>query len=224
MVSYIDKQALCASGRPSLQAIGKKHNTDKSTRDRTCNYSYLDIYQLYFDHVRNMDVNILEIGARHGNSLKTWNEYFDKPKVYSIELNEKWGKKLKSQGHNVEIGCQTDKTVIDKVAAQCLTETKRGFDIVIDDGSHLSNHIKKTFDLLWVSVEKRGLYIIEDLYQSYRDKTMVMGQMGSEMKKNDRKILDDFFSKTINKVDDKCRREYLFAHFWDSVAVIGKGE
>jgi hypothetical protein len=216
MVSYIDKQG-------PLQAIGKKNNTDKSIRDRTSGLSYLDIYQLYLDHVRDIDINILEIGARYGNSLKTWNEYFDKPNVYSIELNEKWGKELKSQGYNVEIGCQTDKTVIDKVAAQCLAETKRGFDVVIDDGSHLSNHIKKTFDLLWASVEKRGLYIIEDLYHSYQDKTPVVVGSGKQMKKNDRKILDDFFSKTINKVDDRHRREYLFAHFWDSVAIIGKG-
>jgi hypothetical protein len=41
------------------------------------------------------------------------------------------------------------------------------FDIIIDDGSHVSKHIIKTFNFLFDYLVDGGLYIAEDLQTSY---------------------------------------------------------
>jgi len=45
------------------------------------------------------------------------------------------------------------------------------FDIIIDDGSHISEHQMLTLKVLWPLLRSGGLYIVEDLHTSYRDLT-----------------------------------------------------
>ena len=48
-----------------------------------------------------------------------------------------------------------------------LREKEGPFDIIIDDGSHLSLHQIGTFEALYGSLKTAGLYIIEDVQTSY---------------------------------------------------------
>ena len=41
------------------------------------------------------------------------------------------------------------------------------FDIIIDDGSHINSHVKKTFNFLFKYLRNNGTYFIEDLQTSY---------------------------------------------------------
>jgi hypothetical protein len=42
-----------------------------------------------------------------------------------------------------------------------------GIDVVIDDGSHVAEHQKISFDVLFPLVSDDGLYLCEDLHTSY---------------------------------------------------------
>ncbi|MBF0266926.1 MAG: class I SAM-dependent methyltransferase, partial [Gammaproteobacteria bacterium] len=41
------------------------------------------------------------------------------------------------------------------------------FDIIIDDGSHMMEHMRTSFDFLYPTITKNGLYIIEDTHTCY---------------------------------------------------------
>jgi len=44
-----------------------------------------------------------------------------------------------------------------------------GIDILLDDGSHITNHQINTFNILYKNIKKGGFYIIEDLTNSYEE-------------------------------------------------------
>ena len=69
-----------------LQEIGLKTGTDKSAHTYK-NISYLDIYERYFNKIKN-DVKVfVEIGIFNGKSLKMWKEYFPNAIIYGIDIN-----------------------------------------------------------------------------------------------------------------------------------------
>jgi demethylmacrocin O-methyltransferase len=47
------------------------------------------------------------------------------------------------------------------------TKEGGGFDVVIDDGSHMAEHMRRTFDIMFPHVNDNGWYIIEDTQCSY---------------------------------------------------------
>ncbi len=42
-----------------------------------------------------------------------------------------------------------------------------GFDIIIDDGSHVNKEVTKTFGLLFTRLNDRGIYVVEGMQTSY---------------------------------------------------------
>jgi hypothetical protein len=57
---------------------------------------------------------------------------------------------------------QTDTTRLTEIS-----QRYGGFDIVIDDGSHLNEHVIKAFHILFPLLKAPGFYCIEDLQTAY---------------------------------------------------------
>jgi cephalosporin hydroxylase len=128
---------------------------------------YLSIYSELFTRFLSNPVKILEIGVQHGGSLQLWENYFGPGLLQwtGIDINpqcETLNQVQNNQRHRVFIGSQDDPRFLSDVAQ------KRGpFDIIIDDGSHLSAHIITSFESLLPHVVDDGLYIIEDVHATY---------------------------------------------------------
>jgi len=128
---------------------------------------YLSIYSDLFARFLSKPVKILEIGVQHGGSLRLWENYFgaDLLQWTGIDINprcESLNQTRSNQRHQVFIGSQNDPRFLASVAQ------KRGpFDIIIDDGSHLSTHIITSFQSLVEHVTNEGLYIVEDVHATY---------------------------------------------------------
>ena len=137
----------------NLKDLSKYYKTNKYE------LGYIDIYEKYFENIRNKKLNILEIGIDKGPSLRVWSDYFVNSKIAGIDIN-----KVHFTIKNVSIYCgdQSDKVFLNKV----INDFKY-FDIIIDDGSHISKHIIKSFNFLFDYLNDDGLYIIEDLHYSY---------------------------------------------------------
>ena len=194
----------------ALYEAGVENNTDKAVPDRTLDLSYLHIYDMYLSRFRDIHTNMLEIGTRRGNSLKTWEKYFNKLHLFGIDIDEGASQKLIDEGFTIEIGYQQDHETIENIVSRCLKETgrergtgdqscdfgSRAFDIIIDDGSHINRDIIMSFSLLWKHLSHGGLYVIEDLYSSY-DK-----YISQDKPFNSRPHLNEFFNEIIKKVDD----------------------
>jgi len=116
---------------------------------------YLEIYEKRFAKYVGQPVRVLEIGVDHGGSLQLWKEYFGpKARIIGVDINPACLDYLEDR---IDI-CIRD---------QCNPElAKLGpFDIVIDDGSHVSAHQSITYRNLWP--ETRGVYLIEDCHNGY---------------------------------------------------------
>jgi methyltransferase family protein len=141
----------------TLDAIGAKHGTDKSS----IYHNYLEFYETFFDPLRNLPLTLLEIGVLQGASLKTWEEYFPKAKIVGVDIVPET---RRHAGGRVSIEL-ADQSNIEDLTRLSL---KHGpFDIVIEDGSHMWEHQITSLRTLFPFVKNGGLYIVEDLQTNY---------------------------------------------------------
>ena len=200
----------------SLLEIGKKYPSTKNIS------GFIELYEKYFSRFQKSEINILEIGVDEGHSLRIWREFFPKAKICGIDILEK-----KFTIENVEIlkGDQSDFNFLES-----LINKYKNFDIIIDDGSHQSKHIIKSFNFLFPYLNTNGIYVIEDLQTSYiprfggsrinlKKKFSSMNFLKSltdsiNYEKNDK----PFFNK--NKFDGKVKS--IFFH--QNIVFITKGE
>lgn len=141
--------------RYSLNDIGLKHKTDKST----ITHHYLGNYEAHLSKWRDDEFTILEIGVAGGASIAMWREYFPKAKVYGVDNNPACA------GDGIFMGDHNDKAFMDSVMAK-IGKCR----LIIDDGSHVGHDMKRLFDWLFVHhVESGGLYVVEDTHCLYSD-------------------------------------------------------
>lgn len=132
-----------------LQQLGELHGTDKATW-----HNYCDFYEL----VLPKDIGaLLEIGVKDGASLKMWRDYYAEAiAIYGIDINKP----------PTIFGCRTFKE--DATNPKLWQQFwPLGFDIIIDDGSHLCSHQRITFEHAWKCLKPGGFYIIEDVHSSF---------------------------------------------------------
>lgn len=142
------------SNNPSLNEIGLKHGTDKSTMT----HCYLDNYEKHLGLWRDREFTLLEIGVAGGASIRMWREYFPKAKIYGVDNNPDVA------GEGIFIGDQNDLAFMSKVMQDI-----GGADIIIDDGSHVGHDMINSFKMLFRSVRSGGFYVVEDTHCIYEE-------------------------------------------------------
>lgn len=138
----------------NLSKIAQKCGTDK------LEHGYIDHYKQYFENLRHKEMNILEIGIAQGASLCMWKEYFPHSIIHAIDIRDK--SNYESDRIRVYQGDQNDSEFLKRIAKEA-----GRFDIIIDDGSHVSKHIITSFITLFPFLKPNGIYVIEDLQTAY---------------------------------------------------------
>lgn len=126
--------------------------------------SNIRFYDEAFGPVRNRELRILEIGIQNGGSLEIWAKYFPSAThLVGCDINEKCRDLVFDDPRiSVVVGDANDPAIQAHIRAVC-----DGFDIIIDDGSHRSSDIVRTFAAYFPLLSEGGLYIAEDLHCSY---------------------------------------------------------
>jgi len=123
---------------------------------------YPKIYEREFSRFRNTPVNLLELGVFKGGSLEIWRKYFGQDaSITGVDINPDCAQYVDPQ-NNVFIGSQADPTFLNSVVDHIGV-----LDIVLDDGSHVAEHQRTSFDTLFPRLKVGGLYVIEDLHTAY---------------------------------------------------------
>jgi hypothetical protein len=130
---------------------------------------YFDIYDRLFhefltDRCKepNSKIKFLEIGVDRGGSLGLWKKMLKgRGIIFGIDINPKCAE-IEDSGATIRIGSQDDPRFMNDVVSEM-----GGLDIVLDDGSHASSHIIKSFQILFPRMSENGMYIIEDVHASY---------------------------------------------------------
>lgn len=127
-------------------------------------FSNLSTYENIFSGMRENPVRILEIGVQNGGSLEIWAKYFSNATVIvGCDINEKCRELVFEDSRiSLVVGDATTESVKDQIEAIC-----GEFDIIIDDGSHMSGDIIRTFGSYFPILAKDGIFIAEDLHCSY---------------------------------------------------------
>tara|TARA_B100000787_G_C16160265_1_gene281037 strand:- start:437 stop:1249 length:813 start_codon:yes stop_codon:yes gene_type:complete len=142
----------------SLRSLSEFYKTDK------LEHGYIDIYDSYFKELKDKQLKIIEIGIADGKSLLTWADYFKNSTIIGIDIHKIDILEKRLDKPNIEIhqGSQSDDIFIHKIIKKY-----GSFDIIIDDGSHLTKDVKKSFHLLFPYLKNGGIYVVEDMQTSY---------------------------------------------------------
>jgi hypothetical protein len=156
------KRVLAFYHRKDLNRLAALYETDKWGE-----HWYTQHYQRYLAPMRRSRIKLLEIGVggykdsnSGGESLRMWASFFRAGRIVGIDIEDK----RHFAGGRIDIR-QCDQT--DAVGLTKLSEEYGGFNLVVDDGSHLNEHVIATFHVLFPLLCDGGIYAIEDVQTSY---------------------------------------------------------
>lgn len=187
----------------NLQKLGLMFNTDKAV-----GHFYLPHYQKHFRPFKFRSINILEIGVggyeRPGygaHSLRMWKSYFWFGHIFSLDIHDK--SKLQEKRIKIFRGSQVDQSFLSEVIVQI-----GDLDIIIDDGSHINEHVIETFRMLFPKLKDGGIYVIEDTQTSYwKD----FGGDSNDL--NNPKTMMNFFKSLTDSLNNK---EFIIPNYEQS--------
>jgi demethylmacrocin O-methyltransferase len=155
--------AACSSSPRSLSDLAALYGSDKWG----ALHFYTPRYETHFAELRYDPVRVLEIGiggynfeSLGGESLYMWQRYFPRGLVYGLDLFAKpnvTGPRIRTVQ-----GDQNDPEFLRQLGAQA-----GPFDIIIDDGSHVNEHVRTSFETLFQYLRPGGYYVVEDLHTAY---------------------------------------------------------
>jgi hypothetical protein len=182
---------------------------------------YFPVYDRHFSFYQNKSLTFLEIGVSRGGSLRMWQRYFGPlAKIIGIDIKTKC-KELEGNGVFVRIGDQSDEAFL-----QSILDEFGPPDIVLDDGSHVMEHIAASFFFLYPKMPKNGVYMVEDLCTAY------WPEFGGGVDKPDTFVnLSKRFIDQLNAdhtrgalTPDFVTRQTFGIHFYDSMIAFEKGD
>ncbi len=203
-----------------LSKLAKNFKTDKGIGL----HEYTEIYDDYFSSLKNIPMNILEIGIFEGESLKLWESYFLNSNIIGLDINEDCSK-YSGGRKTIYIGSQTDESILNQI-----TKNHSPLSIIIDDGSHNWDHQIITFKIAFQLLKPGGLYFIEDLHTSYANNwaggTMTcvnfLKTLVDDVMINGKSFMG---TKEIgNQPMSYLERNIEYIHFYKSICVIKKRE
>ena len=213
--------------RASLFQLGEKHGTDKA-RHVFLGKSYLHIYERYLAPVRDApSLQLLEIGVRGGHSLRMWKEYFPRAQIYGVDINPDCQRHA-DERIGIVVASQNDATPLESLA-----ERTGGFDVIVDDASHINHLTRASFEILFPRLKPGGFYIIEDLGMSWvdykrfvDDPNFMEGALRTNLALNipvdhRREDLEAMFRSVLYNMDMN-QGDVEFVHFWSKLAILRK--
>jgi hypothetical protein len=145
-----------------LASLARHFGTDKWGIHR-----YAPHYEHHFWPFKNLPISLLEIGIggysranQGGASLRMWKAFFPRAQIIGLDIEDK--SFVEEDRITAFKGSQTSEPLL-----RTIVDSAENLQIIIDDGSHRSDHILRTFGILFPLLPEGGLYAIEDTQTSY---------------------------------------------------------
>jgi len=156
-------------GRPSLDALARRFNTDKAARYLTregkeiAGHDYAAFYERFFRDFRDEPITVMELGCGQiwniGASLRMLKAYFPEAEIVGVD-NKPAARRLVVDGFRIEVG--------DLGKVEFLRRLRRFRPtILIDDASHLWSHQILAMAELYDTLPSGGIYVMEDINTSF---------------------------------------------------------
>ena len=162
MVNKLKKNRPLSTNVTSSRTVSNLHKNNVGKVSNKWS-SYLAYYDQLFDPIKNLEVRLLEIGIQNGGSLEIWAQYFKNAKVIvGCDVDERC-KSLSFDDKKISIIVENANS--DPGYKQIASHAP--FDVIIDDGSHLSEDIMLSFLNYFQFVKPGGIYVVEDTHAVY---------------------------------------------------------
>lgn len=130
----------------SLHELGA--GTDKAT-----SHQYLEIYEGFFEPIRNKVKRVLEIGIYDGASHRLWRDYFPKAEIFGIDVDDR----------NANLGDRITPFYCDAYTPGAVELFDSKFDVIIDDGPHTLESMVFCVSEYTKLLAPNGILVIEDI-------------------------------------------------------------
>ncbi|UCS91981.1 class I SAM-dependent methyltransferase [Echinicola marina] len=173
--------------------------------DKWGEHWYTPHYQFHFQRLRNKKIKLLEIGVggydkpfSGGSSLRMWKRYFSRGLIFSFDIYDKSA----HEEARIKIyqGSQVDAKFLDQVCNEA-----GSLDIIIDDGSHINEHVLFTFHHLFPKLNEGGIYVIEDTQTSYWE------HYGGELEeRNSKETIMGYFKSLVDGLNHEEYKNHTY--------------
>lgn len=178
---------------------------------------YFPAYECHFQRFVGRPVVFWEIGCGRGGSLQMWKRYLGPhAQIVGVDIRPECSEFGEDQ-IAVKIGNQADIAFLDRVLDEFGTP-----DVILDDGSHVMEHVVATFRHLYPRMDRNGVYMLEDMHTAYWD------QFGGGLRREGTfiELCKDLIDE-LNGVHNGNLTDFtastLSMHFYDSIVVFEKG-
>lgn len=181
---------------------------------------YFPVYERHFGRYVNRPATFLEIGCGLGGSLQMWKRYLGPhARIVGIDIRPECADFQEDQ-IAVRIGDQADPAFLDAVLDEFGAP-----DVVLDDGSHVMEHVVASFGHLYPKTSPVGVYMVEDLHTAY------WPEYGGGLRRQGtfielcKSLLDELNADWTRGAlpPTGFTRATQSMHFYDSVAVFERG-
>lgn len=174
----------------TLTGLADLYGSDKGN----IKHGYTKIYEkLIADLTPNRktaQLRVGEIGVACGASLRMWANHLPAATIEGFDIQPECANLCKDL-KNVTITISDPRQV-----------NREGFDLVVDDGSHIAEDVLGNFVHCWKWVKPGGYYVIEDMActynDAYRDK---YNKHFSKSLKNDRELMKTLWDAIAREID-----------------------
>lgn len=138
---------------------------DNELTDKNTVHSYLDLYYDLLCSKKETAKNILEVGIYRGGSIKLWHDFFDNAMIYGLDRDDIDNKHITNEIKNKEriyLFTSIDAYNENYFNSNFLSK-KIKFDVLLDDGPHTLESMKKFINLYSQVMTDDGILIIEDV-------------------------------------------------------------
>ena len=164
----------------SLNELFNHFNTDKGSavvnpysknnvNTDLLGHGYAEFYEFHFNHFKNKEIKLLEIGTWNGASVASFYYYFNKAIIFCLDRNYKF--QFKSNRINFFYCNTRNSNDLKQFENLLISKKSASLDVIIDDASHIYSDILINFKNFFKKVKSGGFYVIEDFnhykYYSY---------------------------------------------------------
>lgn len=202
-----DPEPLADPARASLTEIADHYKTDKGT----IRHNYTPVYEKYLEPLRTRTgLRLLEVGVACGASLKAWSVYFRDASVIGVDIREEC-RELCRRFPKIEI----------RICDSRREAQPEPFDVIVDDGSHISADIVEMFRTNWPSLKPGGYYFIEDLKCTHNPLYPRQLAMQADAARFARRHFMQFVDEELMRLD-WGESPVEFMHFYPELLVLKK--
>jgi len=181
---------------------------------------YFPAYDIHFSRYVNRPMTFVEIGCGEGGSLQMWKRFLGPhAQIVGIDIEPKC-LEFEEDQISIRIGDQSDRGFLCSIIAEFGSP-----DVILDDGSHMMDHLMNSFHFMYPRMATNGVYMVEDLHTAYWPEYGGSLRHPASFIEFCKNMIDelnaDWSGGAITPTDFTKSTQSI--HFYDSLAVFERG-